>query len=104
VDGNVIYSNVADLMRRDSATIKLFPNPGYGLVHLLVHNKQGSQISIRVLDMNGRQLLTRNAGILKSNTEINLDLADFATGLYLLQITEKNKLIFSEKIEKRQAD
>jgi photosystem II stability/assembly factor-like uncharacterized protein len=60
------------------------PNPTYDNLSLL--NTQGRSLTIRIIDLTGRTLLTT----ITTNYYTNLDVAHLASGEYILNITDNN--------------
>lgn len=70
-----------------SNSISIFPNPSNGKYMLKSNNISGNA-DIKVLDINGRQLIK------KDNTDINnltIDISDYQNGIYLLNIISDKK-------------
>lgn len=62
--------------------VKIYPNPTEGLLKLeLVNVVDENNVTVKLFDMNGRQLLIQNISILAE-----LDLSSFPTGKYILHI------------------
>lgn len=63
--------------------MKLYPNPSTGLVQIELDEK--GEHTIRVLDMQGRVLLTKSG-----ESSLELDLKNLADGSYLIQVDERS--------------
>lgn len=66
---------------------KAYPNPSSDRIEISFHAMQKGNYKLRLLDMNGRQLLNRNVKISKSGIQTEeLRLKDFPKGIYFVQI------------------
>jgi hypothetical protein len=69
-----------------SWNLRLFPNPSQGTFNL-VAVAQGNEFQYKVLDLNGKTLLRKHI-LTQSGAKIEqqLELGDFTSGIYILQI------------------
>ncbi len=84
-----MYSDVAEIM--------LFPNPVKELVHINVVDKNTEKMSFRLYDLNGTLLKSENLPV-KNNT---INMHEFASGGYILEVTKNNKRVKTFKIIKK---
>lgn len=71
------------------------PNPSSGILRINRTENAGDKISVSVLDLTGRNLLSLSPSVEKS---ITLDLSSLAAGVYLIQIKTGTNLVHTEKI------
>lgn len=71
------------------SSIKLFPNPSSGVLHI-----EGDYDSVDFLTLNGRIL---NVGILKDDTQTDVNLYGLPSGVYIVRL-RKDHLIINKKI------
>lgn len=77
--GNSLPFNTQD----DSQVINVFPNPLNDKVTLKIYHTSKSSLSIKVFDVTGRELLSRDCGIQdKGEISIELSLSDLLPGVY----------------------
>ncbi len=74
--------------------IIVYPNPASGLVNILLKNSKGTEIKVRLLDVEGREQSIR---ILKmqnmtQGTEISLSLENIIAGNYILEVVYDGSL------------
>jgi hypothetical protein len=66
-----------------SPTFRLFPNPARDMVNLQWDSPQGT-ISVRILDLNGRILISREV----HTSHITLHVGNYPKGIYLIQLID----------------
>lgn len=82
--------------------IMVYPNPFNDIVTVSVstNNKVGN-ISIEVFNLYGQKIKSVHGKNVFGEFPQNLDLSDFANGMYLLTVIENGKRVFSKKIIKK---
>lgn len=88
IQGNALSSNAFD----KDVVFSVYPNPTTDYVHVNMTNKT-VQTSFELVDLTGRVILTTN------NDTINM--SDFNSGLYIINVLEKGQNIGSTKIMKK---
>lgn len=79
----------------DDKELILYPNPARDEITMLV-NESGT-VSIKLLDINGQQLLTREwKNFDKVERHITFGCSDLASGCYTLEITKGNSITFKK--------
>jgi len=69
------------------STISLYPNPTSALSNLVLDLKKGSNIAVNVVNNLGQTVLSNNYGFRAAGSNnLQLDLSEVATGLYVVQI------------------
>ena len=69
-----------------SAAFELFPNPTEGQLTIKSDEKTGGKVSLQVVDVTGKELLSRIDDDMKQGKEIQLDLSQLPKGIYFLNI------------------
>jgi hypothetical protein len=102
IDGKVnIHSNLVDLFRTaDGKDILLYPNPAKSLVTLDLNMPGFSDLTIRINDMNGRIVKQVTTKVQPGSNQVPVDIYQLRTGNYMLQILDKNDVIFTTKVTK----
>ncbi len=75
-------------------TLKLFPNPTSDFINMTTPEVI-ENVTIRICDNNGKLVMNRNIGQLKS---YQVDCAQFLNGLYMITISAPNSKSFSAKL------
>ncbi|MCB0839970.1 MAG: T9SS type A sorting domain-containing protein [Bacteroidetes bacterium] len=67
--------------------IHLYPNPvKNGKVKLNLNNIQSQSVQISLLDINGKEILQQQQGIIPGQQELSLDLPTLVNGMYFVQV------------------
>lgn len=61
------------------------PNPNHGIATLNLYSINDEAAVLRVLDVTGKLLQTRNVNLAKGQNFIDIDMSEFANGVYMLQ-------------------
>lgn len=76
---------------------QVFPNPFEASVSVSFNEKLSNNIYVRVFDVSGRQVYTRNLGV-SNKTKLYLD--DIASGTYFLKVSSGSKSFNAKLIKK----
>jgi hypothetical protein len=69
----------------------VYPNPSSGLIHVEIKNINSEKVFFTVLDMNGREVMSKRYTAVYSDLNDEIDLSGKAKGFYLLNIaTDKS--------------
>lgn len=77
-----------------SENLQVFPNPAKDYLMIQFESQELQQI--RILSLKGELVYTTNQ--IKSNSQLNIDVQNWASGIYLVQGVKANKAVFSKKI------
>lgn len=84
-----------------SQQIKVYPNPVQDQLFLRLNDTQAAaELHIRLVDLHGRELL-RTAYLPAGNKDLNLNLGDVPTGVYILQLNSRKRLLGRVRIVKK---
>ena len=92
IDGRSNLSNILLLQGEKPTAFEItsvFPNPSCGQITLLLSAPANENIRIRLFDVSGRVIETRQVNVLTGNNSIPFDLSKQAKGQYLIQVGEK---------------
>ena len=89
VDGPKVDNNSLGLIA--------FPNPTNGNTTVRFSISGNSQTTIKVMDLNGRQVFSSSAKMPAGSNEVQLDVTDFNNGIYILSV-ENNGLVQTRKL------
>jgi len=89
------YSTVTitTIQENETITLLFYPNPTTDFLNINA-NISNNRTLIEMFDMTGRQVLNK---YIENNTIIPVN--DFQKGLYLVRISEGNKIVHTEKIQ-----
>jgi hypothetical protein len=79
----ILASNEEKLLNSD---LKVFPNPSNGLVNLSLNSKFNGNMTVRVFNINGQEVFTRDMVKTSAEMLINFDLSGLSKGMYLVQV------------------
>jgi uncharacterized repeat protein (TIGR01451 family) len=89
IDGAVKYSNIATVRLGKKPGIEVWPNPVKDKVTIGITADRTSSVSIRLLDISGKQLQMTIYGVSAGNNQLNINLPGaMSAGVYLLEITD----------------
>lgn len=93
---DIMVTEMTGINNSEQENIRVFPNPSTGIYNLSVGKNENSLISLKVMDLMGREILVKDFSAVSKNEIINyqLDLSQFNNGTYLLIIqTKRNNYI-----------
>ncbi len=68
---------------------QLYPNPGNGQFMLSINSSDEELIDLKLLDVSGKQVYSKNLTIIKGNKNFWLDFTFLETGIYSLVLKSK---------------
>ncbi|MDP2114005.1 MAG: beta-propeller fold lactonase family protein, partial [Bacteroidota bacterium] len=80
-------TNSEDRYEINNHLLSIFPNPFNQYIYIGFQNTRYANLSVKVIDMDGKELLRSN---LKSEQSNRLDLSFLKPGIYILEVTENN--------------
>ncbi|MGR7811788.1 LamG-like jellyroll fold domain-containing protein [Lacinutrix undariae] len=88
-----ITETTLGLVSNELENVKIFPNPTHNTVSIALPNAEDTKIS--VYDLNGRLLLQQS----HTSAQININLATYAVGVYLLKVETNNSEVIKRVIK-----
>jgi len=88
-------SNVAT----DGSALQVFPNPAFETINVQIDGMSGNT-DLTVRDMQGRQLITNKIQDLQSSHEMILSINGWASGVYMVEVTNDDKTLTQKFIKK----
>jgi hypothetical protein len=97
-DGAVHYSNLVEvnLLDKNALFLLLFPNPTEGLLNISVAGALPEEAELVLYDAIGKEVLRR---AMQPNMQLNL--ADFAAGMYSYRLSANGETLASGKVAKQ---
>ncbi|MFH2095425.1 MAG: T9SS type A sorting domain-containing protein [Bacteroidota bacterium] len=75
---------------QDDLTIKLFPNPNYGMFYLELYTPVEKDITVTVFDIGGKEYGQYDAGKTGNNL-LKINMTELRTGVYFIRISTQEK-------------
>jgi hypothetical protein len=92
-DGSFMYTDIRAVdFEGSSSQVVIFPNPSDGDISLSIKSFHAAQALITIEDMNGRNVFSRNADVVKGMNEINL-MTTLADGVYILSVEQDGNVL-----------
>lgn len=70
----------------------VYPNPSNGMVSLESSGLTQGNYTMRILDVSGKTVLTRNLIQVKNNQQVSLDLTNLSKGIYTIELSSNEKV------------
>ena len=88
-----VFSFAFDFIMKQGSEIKVFPNP---VSDQLVVTQTGipTTLNIRIIDITGKELMTLD----NSSSRIEINMSKYATGIYIIEIENKDRNIKEKKL------
>jgi len=88
---NSTITNISDIQEPE---FKIYPNPANDFIKIeYSENANFSDLNIKIYDIFGKLILSQ-----KAENELEISTSEFATGIYLLQLSDNKKIISTKKI------
>jgi hypothetical protein len=87
---NLAFSGIAAGIENNTSFInelKIYPNPSTEKITIDMNLKNSEKISLELLDITGKVILVKDAGMLKGESKQNLDVSGISNGSYFLRIS-----------------
>ncbi len=91
VNGQFSYSRIVTMDEKLSTdNIVISPNPSYGSSTIRFTSVSEEDMSVSVLDQFGNVVYQQTSRLFIGNNQMNLDLSNYPTGMYYVQLSGKN--------------
>ncbi|MFN8294883.1 MAG: T9SS type A sorting domain-containing protein [Chitinophagales bacterium] len=97
----IIEQRITNIKQNEIKEIKLYPSPTSNIVQLEFNAKKQQDITLKIVDVQGKEIYIES---LKSNTGLNniqLNLSDYANGIYLIQLNTGGNNLYYGKVLKQ---
>lgn len=95
---NISTIGIAEVTSEENnLNISMFPNPSQDLVNFSYKNTLGSGLTIEIISLDGKKLLTTE---LSNNERSTIDISTFSAGVYLVNFYSNKVLIANKKLVK----
>jgi len=96
------YFNVTGIMQNDVSEMAIYPNPGSGKFQIELPELSGKELNITILNTLGQEVLKQNLSGHISGSRIAVDISDFASGIYFVNIQSGEQKFAGRVIVSRQ--
>lgn len=79
-------ASISEIQQID-ATFSMFPNPATTNVAMKFNLKNESEVALRVIDLAGKVLASRDYSSMNGASEINYNSSDLKSGIYMVEVT-----------------
>lgn len=103
LDGKSRYSNVIRIANttRTISVLSVTPNPFESAMRVQVYSHKVLPVSLRIVDITGREMYKTNRVLSAGNNTILLNPSTgLAKGVYVLQLTAGNEVVWTQRIQK----
>ncbi|MFM7672821.1 MAG: T9SS type A sorting domain-containing protein, partial [Bacteroidota bacterium] len=99
IDGRSTLSNILMIQGEKPTFLEIasvFPNPSKGQVTVLLNAPINETVNVRLTDLSGRIIETRQINVPTGSNSIPFDLSKWAMGQYLISVGEKTVRVVRE--------
>ncbi|MEZ5045633.1 MAG: LamG-like jellyroll fold domain-containing protein [Chitinophagaceae bacterium] len=97
----IAQSKIFNLYRNNAqSTITCFPNPVHHDLVLSIHDNQNKKYNVVIIDAVGKTLLSTDINSTSTSKTKHLDVSALPSGIYFIQVTQNQKIIYNQKITK----
>ena len=97
----ILQERITAIKQNIAQKIKLFPSPTNGNVQLQFDITGNKNISLNIIDINGKMLLQKNIQPTIGFNTIDINLSDYANGIYFIQLVSDNEKLYYGKVMKQ---
>lgn len=104
LDNSTSFSNVINIPLDKvfvNSIVGVYPNPTSGLIDIDIQSTENYKTQIKVIDVLGKQLISKDLNLLKGLNQSKLDLRMLPVGAYILQFTDVLSNTHTYKIVKQ---
>jgi len=94
---NTAFVGINELQNHATIT-SLYPNPAVNNVNVIINAIEFSNVSFKIYDINGQELISNQFNIDKGTNHLRIDLNDLATGVYQVYLFDGDEIINNQKL------
>ena len=83
--GDSLYTGVEEVM--NESAVMVYPNPSTGNFNVELQDVNNEEVSIQVYDIQGKQILVRNLGVVNGTQVDNIEMTEVSSGVYFMNVT-----------------
>ncbi|MBI3235822.1 MAG: T9SS type A sorting domain-containing protein, partial [Bacteroidetes bacterium] len=77
------------------AEVNVWPNPSTGIFNLKISGLKSFQSLLKLTDLAGKSIIQRNQTLTSGEVFINIDLKEYAKGIYILYLEDENGMLIT---------
>jgi hypothetical protein len=101
LNGQATHSNIVQVKFGSETNIYTHPNPVENDLHISIFMNRNANMDVRILDMAGRKVKVLSTHLNKGEQQMVIDLSGLASGMYQLEMSTGQELIYTEKLIKK---
>jgi len=78
--------------------IQIYPNPATNNLFVSIPSSNEGDLNISLIDLTGKELISRNSDLITQNNLIHLDLSGISPGIYFLRVSNERNTITKKVI------
>lgn len=86
IDSALAVGQTMSTKQLNENDLKVYPNPAFDLLNLEINDFDLNKLSISITDITGRKICLRSDFIKSEDGTVSLDISNFDSGIYFLQI------------------
>lgn len=92
-----LASRMDEMGQGEAITLTVYPNPTKGATSISFESTMTTDVSVRLIDVTGREILNLNHKAIEGKNEIPLELGGYSSGVYQLQMIH-NGVVYHAKL------
>jgi hypothetical protein len=96
-DGKYTYSNIILIKRPALSITNFYPNPTSGDFNINLSSAEDAHVKINVIDISGRELISKYVSIDKGANTINIDVSGLSKGSYFVRVMTNSEICKTQK-------
>jgi photosystem II stability/assembly factor-like uncharacterized protein len=79
--------------------LTLYPNPSSDFINIDISSLDANNVSLKLIDNAGKTVYSQDLSAMEGQQKIQIDVHDLSEGMYILNLSKKDNIISSEKIQ-----
>ncbi len=85
-----VFSNTGLGELENQATFRMYPNPSHDVAFIEAEFGNNAEVSVKLVDMSGKEVGSKNYGIVTPGSKIPLNISTLEAGVYLVEVVINN--------------
>jgi hypothetical protein len=95
---NILEIDLSDLDEMTENELQIYPNPVEDILNIMFNIDSQKEFQINISDLSGRHTIISKNVLIISNENIEIDLSQFSSGIYIIKVQSKD-LDFDESLK-----